>query len=819
MVSQHNFKSRLAVFLGATMVLLATAAVAFWAAGNLALPLSGFTAWRLAGGGIAVMGSLIGAGLALSNQSGDDDPISPKLFWVFLLTLAFGFLEVTLVLAHAKPVWIFFVEATGHGCLAGMLLLFGIRSLRLVSQRDVVIALVPPVLVCGLIIAKVAFGALLPLARAEQFVAMTTQGSLALLPVWVAGLLVATPGLRRDPGSIFRSLLAVFVPRASYHYQTRFFYSLVAIGLVPLITYSQLVPSASYGQLPVTSICLYWLPCLVYMVLNYSRGRAAAHTQQNLLAMTPRKAVRFFLRHNKLRESSWAATVGLRTASFVIDHDPNNDAPRRLTATLGHIRRDEISSFAMRILGESTLSLKSVGNQLIGTIDPEESSRPCVDILTMFACVYLDVMPLVERRLKCLAALFPIVDPELADKIQPHSIEESHAKMEWLYHLDYSWVDQQLVLREAQSHYSVTMDGMNPQERNHVLKTLQEKNRLGNFIWLGERARERIAMEAPILASVIEAWPIAGLTESAATGLIYLIKYEDLIPRLQKYYSLEKSRAILRDYEINADAKRILNMISLQFNRPLDYRGIEGIISNVTGYRWQGFKEKDAALNIVIKAFHAMKALAADSTQQTPPFETWQQLFLKAIDLIGYPSQLLHKAHLAKRAIRDLAQIISICRDPKNPRFAEAWLYTCSADPKMYSHAEVLGFYEFLKDTLATATAMRNPLVGRKLLEAFLNFAAACTDADHALINHIYLQIADHMLLEQTPANRIAMLLDGKIYLENHLSITIALGPIRAKMSAYLDALVEVEGETVESRAVRERWQSLAPDQDMPIAG
>ena len=47
---------------------------------------------------------------------------------------------------------------------------------------------------------------------------------------------------------------------------------------------------------------------------------------------------------------------------------------------------------------------------LEGAIDPEPAVRPCIDALKMFACLYLDAGPLVERRIKGLVSLLPIVD-------------------------------------------------------------------------------------------------------------------------------------------------------------------------------------------------------------------------------------------------------------------------------------------------------------------------------------------------------------------------------------------------------------------------
>ena len=108
------------------------------------------------------------------------------------------------------------------------------------------------------------------------------------------------------------------------------------------------------------------------------------------------------------------------------------------------------------------------------------------------------------------------------------------------------------------TNYEVSVDNIRLRDRQKIISILEKHNLTGNFIWVGERARERIVMEAPYLANVIEAWPMNIDQDSSddMNGVIFLIKFEQLIPRMQKYYNLELVRKSLKYYEPTTDARR-----------------------------------------------------------------------------------------------------------------------------------------------------------------------------------------------------------------------------------------------------------------------
>jgi hypothetical protein len=86
--------------------------------------------------------------------------------------------------------------------------------------------------------------------------------------------------------------------------------------------------------------------------------------------------------------------VGLKTATFTLDHDPESNVAKDLPATLMRIRNDEIFNILTKITQNQTISLTSVSQKIIGTIDPEQSNRPCVDALNL--CEGMVLTPLAE---------------------------------------------------------------------------------------------------------------------------------------------------------------------------------------------------------------------------------------------------------------------------------------------------------------------------------------------------------------------------------------------------------------------------------------
>lgn len=559
---------------------------------------------------------------------------------------------------------------------------------------------------------------------------------------------------------------------------------------------------------PFNCIAVTWIPLLALTIQHIKRSSKDYETNRALASLTPPKAKRFFLRHLFHSDSTRAATVGLRTATFVVDHDPSDQSSTLITKTLAHIRREEVKRFTERLLQDRVLHLKDIGNQLIGTIDPEDSNHVCLDVLILFASIYLDVVPLVERRLKGLASLFPMIDPGLSKRITPQLVEESHSKIEWLYHFDFQWVDQQLIMGPSSTTYSIALDQLNLEERSQILRFLQEKNRVGNFIWIGETARQRIKLEAPYLANIVEAWP---LTIDQKEIMIYLMKFEELIPRLQKYYNLEGVRHVLRDFGVSEEAKQIISMSNIQFNRTIDADRVKEIVHSVKAFKWEGFQEKDLALSIILRSYNTLLTLKSDPDSTGYTKASFQTLFLEAIEAIGYPSQILHLAHKDKRAIRDLDLIKTICLDPSHSRFTEAWLFSCSVDPEIYSVKHRREFHNFLKEVIKMSHLRKNKLVTQKILESYLNFASHLDlKKDFESIASGIFSLGEYLMDQKQTADQFCMLLDGKLFLEQVYEQRIEIPhKLHQKLDQYIHKMVELGDSQSSVNFLLGRWKII----------
>ena len=465
---------------------------------------------------ITLIASFAGAALTIG-ETGKEDSIEPSLFLIFISSICISAIEIAEYIAPLdgfdKLLTSMTIGTTSALTYAQIKTMIG--TLRIQGKFENFLTWAPTigVLALGINLLFVA-----PKTDSGYFLALASIGIIAGFPVIISGLIAITPHLRWDKKSI-RNSIFIIIFRHDDKSERSLFYQLCGLHLVLFsgLIYFGNLPSS----LPPGNPGIGWIAAMLYLFKSIEQRQYINNINNVVVSITSKKAKRFFLRQDKPHSRHWAATVGMKTASFVVDHDPKDEATSRLTATLSHIRKEEISKFTRNLLGKRTLHLKSIGNQISGSIDPEDSNRPCVDVLTLFACIYLDVVPMVEKRLKGLVSLFPIIDPELAKRINTQNVIDSHSKMEWLYHFDYNWVDQQLILNGAGTSYGVSIDRFNSMDRNNILNYLQDRNRTGNFIWIGDNARQRLKMEAPYLSSIIEAWPI---DIGGASTIVYFFK-------------------------------------------------------------------------------------------------------------------------------------------------------------------------------------------------------------------------------------------------------------------------------------------------------
>ena len=91
--------------------------------------------------------------------------------------------------------------------------------------------------------------------------------------------------------------------------------------------------------------------------------------------------------------------------------------------------------------------------------------------------------------------------------------------------------------------------------------------------------------------------------QDSSNEIIYLIKFEQLIPRLQKYYNFEVYRDTLKSFDVRIDTKKFSQLMRMEIDKGLSVTNLMNVLENIHNYQWQGFAEKEYALNLALKTF------------------------------------------------------------------------------------------------------------------------------------------------------------------------------------------------------------------------
>jgi len=347
------------------------------------------------------------------------------------------------------------------------------------------------------------------------------------------------------------------------------------------------------------SYILFLIPLTVLLFQESFESIKNTKLQKTAYSFTLDSEKKFLNRHLD-QNNIQAINSSSKTCNFSINHDPDHNIAEVLPKTLQYIRTKEIEKCIHTVIEDKFLSCQDKGYSFIGSIDPESSLRPCVDALIMFASIHLDAVSRVEKRLLGLLDLLPVLDPQLIAKLPNNFHEILQNQSPWLYQLDHNWVDQQMIHTEYESSYSISQ-GLDAHISPEDIKLLlnDKGKHASTFIWISSRARARILVEAPMLNSIIQDHQFKNI--KGEDTLVFLIKLEDLIPRLQKYYDLDKVRHRLQDFEPSADSLRFIQLLELQLVNDNNIENIEKLLIHIAEYPWYGFKEKDLALQIIKK--------------------------------------------------------------------------------------------------------------------------------------------------------------------------------------------------------------------------
>lgn len=474
---------------------------------------------------------------------------------------------------------------------------------------------------------------------------------------------------------------------------------------------------------------------------------------------------------NSPDRTSW---VGLKTAVLLIEHDPHEECRIHLPALLYRARQLQCEQLIQKTFEPQILSQTSTGSQILLALDPRSISSPCVQALLIVTVLYLDGLAVVESRLKNLVRLFPLLDPEMAHSLNAVQLESLFSRLQGFFHLDHSWIDQSR--DDANSQLDIRLEHLNPRQRQRVLSQLSNSQWLGNFIWISDAAREQLKIESPYLASTIERLPIR-LEQSQGKILettIFLVKFENLIPRLQRYYSLDEIRTRLAPLPIPAVTVGVLQGLEDELSQAIEANSVNAILNEILLADWVGFQAKDRALDLILRCIQRAENLEKRGQMPTEDLIKLRVKARDAVQEVGYPSQDFHLNHLQKLEIRQLHELKRICVDARHPRFEEAWLLLSSLPSRFMDPETALQLLTLIRNACIAGELKNRPFVLQKALEGFFALARVVSDAQGettALLNLLAKTLAEAPLNE----NLVLSFLDRKLALDQMRGMVVPL--------------------------------------------
>jgi hypothetical protein len=477
-----------------------------------------------------------------------------------------------------------------------------------------------------------------------------------------------------------------------------------------------------------------------------------------------------FLKKTIQDAPAWAASVGLRTCVFTIDHDPEDIVARAAPMTLQQIRNDEIGRCLHTMLNGRNLHLQSFGSKVTGAINPELSPRPVTESIKILTAMHLDATPLIERRINGLYTLLPIINPGLATALRSVSVPDTLKKSQFFFYVDYRWVDQNIVNTPQSARYAVHADSISHGLKNLMLQHMKKSNAIGTYLWLTKDAHTRFLQEAPMMAPVVET--VSLKLPDGSDQVFFTLKFETLIPRLQRFYELDAIRNHITDFEVSKEASRLLGIFRSQMQSFTDPKDVQQLVETIAGTPWRGFKEKDQALRLIVMAYQFTDRIVQDgvplSESTTKSLSSLQRLIHDAIETIGYPAQIIHAAQVHKLAIRDMQSLLLAASDSNHKRFEESWTLLGTLDFSRYTRADRKLIANFLNPSQSTMKALLSfPLTQLKYMDAVVNLAKTESEIkDYTFgIDQFFNGLISILSQIETSSEVLSLILDAATYL------------------------------------------------------
>ncbi len=560
------------------------------------------------------------------------------------------------------------------------------------------------------------------------------------------------------------------------------------------------------------SVALNWIPALLHQFKAWRESQALPRHIRSHLTLGGSRAEDFLKQHHLPRaaQETW---LGLRTAIIMIDHDPHEDCRVHLPALLYRARQMQCEQIMTRIFSEQILSTQSQGSQLLMSVDPEHGITGCTESLLILTVLYLDGLPLVEKRLKQLVRLLPLLDPDLSRVLSENKVEQLFSRLQGFFHLDFNWIDQSMRSGVDEASFDIRLENLNPKERQRVLTQLSSAQWLGNFIWISESARDRLKSESPFLASAIERWPIQleqTLGKSMETA-IFLIKFENLIPRLQRYHALDQIRSRLAPLPLGPDSQQLCESMDADLTQELDHIDLQALLKRMKEHDWQGFRAKDMALEILLKMVAKADQLERNVRIGKGDWHNFRREAKDLVQKIGYPSQELHRAHLSKLELRQLHELQRICLEPDHPRCREAWLLLASLPTRNLSADSVAQLLQSIAVACQSPLLRKHEIILQKSVEAFFQLARALPINRDPEVQRVFEILAKTLIEVDSEQEILLAFMDGKLAMDQQRGNELPIhGPVLQMWREAIENLLEQPdlSPNVQS-AIELRWRSF----------
>jgi hypothetical protein len=539
--------------------------------------------------------------------------------------------------------------------------------------------------------------------------------------------------------------------------------------------------------------------------------------QQSLVyQLTPQATKRFVLRH-RAGDEFVSESVGLKTAHFIIDHDPDSVLASSLPAPLLAIRSAEIMRLLSDFMHAISLHESTLGERSIHVIDPEQVIRPCTDALRIFASVYLDTLPLIEKRIQQLTEVLPIIDQPLTNAFELHKFRRILAQTNWIFYLDYGWMDQSMVKLGSSVRYVFQQDTMTPKISETLLRFIKKAGTGSNFAWISPSARDKLQQEAPLLSEEIEPCPVHD-EETGKELLIFRIRFENLVPILQKFYQLEHMRTKGIPADTTDEGARMLHILERRMLQSQQISEFSSLIETIGGYPWQTRREHEGALNLLTRIFHRFSGIQSISSNQAPEhsMESLRSAIANAVNAIGYPGQSLHTALRRKQDLREMSTLLASVSDRANPNCADSWMILATIRMERYSSAEQQLLISFLQNINETPNiGVKDPFILAKAIDTFSCVCRSGSNRDVNTVNKSALSLCGLLVKGDAPAEIWAYLLDTFAFIRSFLKdpnlfnpqFTDAVDQLISRRSSSEHILVQVS-------ELAYRWQKIKSTRD-----